>query len=33
MNVSWRVMLLMWLAQTFLAWVLPLVVMQQWGDA
>lgn len=32
MSISWRVMLLMWLAQTFLAWVLPLVVMQQWDD-
>ena len=33
MGVRWRVMAWMWLGQTVLAWVLPLVVMQQWDDA
>ena len=33
MIVRWRLMLLIWLAQTGLAWVGPLIVVQQWQDA
>lgn len=32
MNIRWRVMLLMWLGQTALAWVAPVLVMQEWDN-
>lgn len=33
MNVRWRVMLLVWLAQTAIAWLAPLVVIGEWDNA
>lgn len=33
MKIRWSVMLLMWIGQTLLAWVAPMLVMQDWNDA
>ncbi len=33
MSIRWRLMLLMWLGQTVLAWVGPVAVVREWDDA
>lgn len=33
MNVRWRLMLLVWVGQTLVAWVAPLLVIQEWDEA
>lgn len=33
MNLRWRVMLWIWLAQTAFAWVAPLLVIHEWDEA